>query len=223
MKAYDSTLGLNLTRATLNAVLKYPWLQTAGDDGKPRERKWGVYESERADWGHARAGAAVERGQSLEAEIMDWADDIAYSVHDTEDFYRVGLVPATFAQAHTPSEAEGLAKVVAYCYQSYDKGRIPEGDVADVSPDGERVAANAAQTAKVWNLDRTQVQEFKGPSARVIAVAFGPVLDPAGAWGLGLLRTTDEAAVRAFIAEDPVIRAQRGFRYEILPMLTLAP
>jgi hypothetical protein len=54
-----------------------------------------------------------------------------------------------------------------------------------------------------------------------IAVAFGPVLDPAGAWGLGLLRTTDEAAVRAFIAEDPVIRAQRGFRYEILPMLTL--
>jgi hypothetical protein len=54
-----------------------------------------------------------------------------------------------------------------------------------------------------------------------VAVAFGPVLDPAGAWGLGLLRAPDESAVRAFIAEDPVIRAQRGFRYEILPMLTL--
>jgi fructose 1,6-bisphosphate aldolase/phosphatase len=46
--------------------------------------------------------------------------------------YRVGLVPATFAEAHTPSAADGVAKVVAYAYQSYDKGRIPEGDVADV-------------------------------------------------------------------------------------------
>jgi fructose 1,6-bisphosphate aldolase/phosphatase len=46
--------------------------------------------------------------------------------------YRVGLVPATFAEAHTPSSADGLARVVAYAYQSYDNGRIPEGDVVDV-------------------------------------------------------------------------------------------
>jgi fructose 1,6-bisphosphate aldolase/phosphatase len=46
--------------------------------------------------------------------------------------YRVGLVPATFAEAHTPSSADGVAKVVAYAYQSYDRGRIPEGDVVDV-------------------------------------------------------------------------------------------
>jgi fructose 1,6-bisphosphate aldolase/phosphatase len=46
--------------------------------------------------------------------------------------YRVGLMPTTFAQAHTPSTADGLAKVVAYAYQSFDNGRIPEGDVVDV-------------------------------------------------------------------------------------------
>jgi fructose 1,6-bisphosphate aldolase/phosphatase len=46
--------------------------------------------------------------------------------------YRVGLVPATFAEAHTPSSADGLARVIAYAYQSYDNGRIPEGDVVDV-------------------------------------------------------------------------------------------
>jgi fructose 1,6-bisphosphate aldolase/phosphatase len=46
--------------------------------------------------------------------------------------YRVGLVPSTFAEAHVPSAADGVAKLVAYAYQSYDKGRIPEGDVADV-------------------------------------------------------------------------------------------
>lgn len=47
--------------------------------------------------------------------------------------YRVGLVPASFAQALTPSAADGVARVVAYAYQSYGKGRIPEGgDVVDV-------------------------------------------------------------------------------------------
>jgi fructose 1,6-bisphosphate aldolase/phosphatase len=46
--------------------------------------------------------------------------------------YRVGLVPATFAEAHVPSAADGVAKVVAYAYQSYGQGRIPEGDVADI-------------------------------------------------------------------------------------------
>ncbi len=46
--------------------------------------------------------------------------------------YRVGLMPTTFAEANTPSSADGLAKVVAYAYQSYGNGRIPEGDVVDV-------------------------------------------------------------------------------------------
>jgi fructose 1,6-bisphosphate aldolase/phosphatase len=46
--------------------------------------------------------------------------------------YRVGLMPATFAEAHTPSPPDGVAQVVAYAYQSYDNGRIPEGDVVDV-------------------------------------------------------------------------------------------
>jgi fructose 1,6-bisphosphate aldolase/phosphatase len=46
--------------------------------------------------------------------------------------YRVGLVPATFAEAHAPSAADGVARVVAYSYQSYDRGRIPAADVADV-------------------------------------------------------------------------------------------
>lgn len=46
--------------------------------------------------------------------------------------YRVGLVPAAFAEAHVPSAADGVAKVVAYAYQSYDRGRIPAGDVVDV-------------------------------------------------------------------------------------------
>jgi uncharacterized protein YndB with AHSA1/START domain len=50
------------------------------------------------------------------------------------------------------------------------------------------------------------------------AIVFGPVADPKGAWGLGVVRMADEAAVRVFEASDPAIQSKRGFRYEILPM-----
>jgi len=54
-----------------------------------------------------------------------------------------------------------------------------------------------------------------------VAYAFGPVMDPKGPWGLGLLRLPDEEAMRRFEAGDPVIRSERGFRYEVLPFLKL--
>lgn len=51
-------------------------------------------------------------------------------------------------------------------------------------------------------------------------VVFGPVLDPKGVWGLGVLRVKDEAEAAALQNQDPVILAQRGFSYETLPMMT---
>jgi uncharacterized protein YndB with AHSA1/START domain len=51
------------------------------------------------------------------------------------------------------------------------------------------------------------------------AVVFGPVGDPAGAWGLGVIRTSSEERMHALRDGDPAIRSGRGFRYEILPML----
>ena len=81
--------GLNLTRATLNALLKYPWQR---EPGGLRERKWGAYSSEREVFEWARELGPVG-AKSPEAELMDWADDIAYSVHDIDDFYRAGLIP----------------------------------------------------------------------------------------------------------------------------------
>lgn len=87
----DQTHGLNLTRATLNAVLKYPWMR--GTVGK-KYRKWGAYQSEEDEFKFARAlNSTGDERQSLEASIMDWADDITYSVHDLEDFYRARLIP----------------------------------------------------------------------------------------------------------------------------------
>lgn len=89
--------GLNLTRATLAAVLKYPWKR---DAGHPKGAvKWGAYDVDDDDFRFALGLADSEptppagSPQQLEAAIMDWADDITYAVHDVEDLWRAGLIP----------------------------------------------------------------------------------------------------------------------------------
>ena len=82
--------GLNLTRATLNASLKYPWLRDAAVPKKAA--KFSAYVSDRAYFDWVRSGSSQDN-RPPEAQIMDLADDIAYSVHDLEDFIRAGLIP----------------------------------------------------------------------------------------------------------------------------------
>ena len=53
------------------------------------------------------------------------------------------------------------------------------------------------------------------------AIAFGPVADPKGDWGVGIVEAPDQSAVEALSDADPAILSERGFYYEILPMLGL--
>jgi len=98
--------GLNLTRATLDAALKYPWVGSKG--------KFGAYESDRPVFDWARSGTPDGR-RCLEAQVMDWADDVAYSVHDVEDGLHAGLV--TLAALSSPAERSVIAELAlsAYC------------------------------------------------------------------------------------------------------------
>ena len=72
------SVGLNLTRASLDAATKYPW------PNSQNSKKFGVYEDDIEIFNWVRHGAPTGQ-QVFEAQIMDWSDDVAYSVHDLED------------------------------------------------------------------------------------------------------------------------------------------
>ncbi len=103
--------GLNLTRATLDAACKYPWPRSDRDPVK-----YGVYDDDLPVFAWIRAGAP-DRARSLEAQIMDWADDVAYSVHDLEDGVRAGLV-----ELRRLADRGERAELVAYAREIYGAG-----------------------------------------------------------------------------------------------------
>ena len=95
--------GLNLTRATLDAATKYPWPKREG------AAKFGVYPDDEPVFAWLRAGVDGER-RCLEAQVMDWADDVAYSVHDLEDGLHSGHVPpSVLHDVQTRDEVVALA------------------------------------------------------------------------------------------------------------------
>ena len=77
-----TSFGLNLTRASLDAAVKYPVTRTNADGSV--NRKYSAYDEDASVLEWVREGH-VDGTPPMEAQVMDFSDDIAYSVHDVED------------------------------------------------------------------------------------------------------------------------------------------
>lgn len=123
----DEDQGLNLTRQTLDGLLKYPWGYSTDSQSKAH-RKWGFYgnapESQAGDeeaFQFVRPDASdpgPEEDRCLEAEIMDWADDLTYAVHDLDDFFRAGLIPLHGLGDRASPEFEELHRLLTETEES---------------------------------------------------------------------------------------------------------
>ncbi|GAA4360267.1 deoxyguanosinetriphosphate triphosphohydrolase [Paeniglutamicibacter cryotolerans] len=115
-----ASAGLNLTRASLDAACKYPWRRAdAPEKNGKQSRKFGVYLDDGPvfDWLRAGPDAPDPGATCIEAQVMDLADDISYSVHDVEDAINAGRF-----QLRWIKDADHRARVIEYTRRWYLPG-----------------------------------------------------------------------------------------------------
>jgi len=146
--------GLNLTRASLDAATKYPWRR--GRAPHPT-MKFGVYDDDLEVFEWFRAGAPEGR-RAVEAEVMDWSDDVAYSVHDVEDAVASGWLDPRLLWERADVEA-----VLAVAVEVYEPGLTPD-ELAEAL---ERLLATGA-VPDAYDGSRQSLAALKDMTSRLI-------------------------------------------------------
>ena len=195
----------------------------------PGERKYGAYAVDAAVLAWVRDGAP-ERRRCLEAQIMDWADDVAYSVHDVED----GLVSGRIdlAALATAAERDVLVDLAARHFGG-EPGALTEAArdlwalpvVADVVAAGVTSAAGQLALKRLTSglvgrfvvaaTDATRAAHGDGPLARYAADL---VVPPTAAAEVALLK----AVALRFVMRDPPRLAMQARQRELLTELAEA-
>ena len=171
--AGETSVGLNLTRATLDACVKYPWGRDdapaprgSHGDGAPRTlRKFGVYDDDRPVFDWMRAGVTGRR-RSVEAQVMDIADDIAYSVHDLEDGIVAGKIDL-------PALADaGLRREV---WETARQWYLPDVDDEAMEDSWRRLLGGASWPRASYDGSRRGLAALKNLTSDLIGVFCGAV------------------------------------------------
>jgi uncharacterized protein len=73
-------------------------------------------------------------------------------------------------------------------------------------------------------LMQEHVVYWTGLADNGVALLFGPVLDPAGSYGIGVLEVQYEEELKVLIANDPVTKSGREFTHEayLMPQVVVA-
>lgn len=113
------SVGLNLTRAMLDASCKYPW---SFIERAENSNKFGYYSDDAPIFNWLREGVK-HNGKSAEAQVMDLADDIAYSVHDFEDAIFGGFIDPELLVARSGHDRL-IEKVVSWSGAEFSETNI---------------------------------------------------------------------------------------------------
>jgi dGTPase len=219
--------GLNLTRATLDACCKYPWPRQG-----PQMRKFGVYADDLPAFGWVREGAPAAR-RCLEAQVMDWADDVAYSVHDLEDGIYAGHIRLT--RLADPDERAALAELVAATYSPRSPADLlavldgllalpPLADIARYDGStGAQVALKRATSEIVERFSAAAVVATRaaagGQRRRLSRYTADLVVPPAAAAECALLKGVALRYVMQRQAAEPLHARQRELLAELVGVL----
>ena len=160
--------GLNLTRATLDAALKYPWAR-----GEVSRSKWCFYPSEAEEAARVREGVDPDHPyrRSVEAQVMDWADDVAYAVHDIEDFTLAGAIPLALLTQSAGARERVAAQLVA---RRERRGKLAEArEARDGAPSPHAGEAGAIGEFP-FEQPRYTAQELADTFERLFADPNGP-------------------------------------------------
>jgi dGTPase len=171
LKYEDGTrsYGLNLTRTTLKAILKYPWDERS-PAVNPKHVKFCVYDDPDDlavyEWlfkGQPRPEDPKDR-RTLATDILDAADDIAYAAHDFEDGVWSGMIPLHLLTAGDSRTIAALERVVRERHPDLFKGVSVRKRVRELL----RPIASRAWAQKPFDRARTSRGELKNFTADLI-------------------------------------------------------
>ncbi|MGL5927706.1 MAG: deoxyguanosinetriphosphate triphosphohydrolase [Dermatophilaceae bacterium] len=153
--------GLNLTRASLDAATKYPWRR---GEAPWQTTKFGVYDDDLDVFDWMRDGAPPN-GRAFEAEVMDWADDVAYSVHDVEDAIASGWLDPR--RLRDSADTEAVLAVAADVYE-------PGADAGELAAALDRLLA-AGLVPPAHDGTRESLAALKDMTSKLIGRFLGAV------------------------------------------------
>ncbi|MEK9599098.1 MAG: deoxyguanosinetriphosphate triphosphohydrolase [Pontimonas sp.] len=225
-KSVDSSgvpRGLNLTRGSLLASIKYPWSAEQPDIDPSGREKFGVYSDDREVFEWAREGMP-ERRLTLEAEVMDFSDDVAYSVHDFEDAIVNGYLDP--ASLHSKHDRDGILHDMSTWVgtaspdsltAAWERLSAVPGWVTEFSP-------SRAQLASLKNLTSTLIGRFALTSSVETVDGLGTLVVPSETRDeIALLKGLVAVHVMSHTARQPVYHHQRDVLKALASALSARP